>query len=897
MAVIGEHEIQLNGIRYPITGQVSPILSAKFAEKMVVGEFTKASNPEVDSWVIADNRGGILAEEMDETRQANRAWWSTCNLGFLGHITLPPLATSVTVPFTPDLALINGTMEAGTEAAEAEDENYGTGTGLGFAQGVDWAAQTFTPKVDITLTKVSLKLKREGTPGTITVSIRATSSNYPVTPDLTSGTTDGDTLDTNWETREIDLTDYALTPGTLYAIVVRAADASGVNYLRWALNSSGTYTIGEGVTSGDSGANWGGTGGGNDYVFSVYGKRTTVDNWTGGARSTEQEDAGTYSLWLNDDDSYQVIVADDTYKGQYFKITIKAYCGAASTARISITDGVSAVTYSSYHSGTPGWETLTVRHICNSAATKLWVQCHADTAADAFFDTATIVDPNSVFKISANFNSKLYGTIGDLIVKLNTAGTAFTALQYFTADITDLVSDGSYLYIYLGDSTKYYYMDTSDAFTENTDAVDANLGIFWDNKLFKVSATGILYYTTTSPANDATDWTTGDTLPLTSGYLKSLFLYRDASGNYVIYGGTRTGLWAYDFTNAKWIETEVALPDHPTCGMGTVHWRDASYTSAGLDVLRYQTGGAGTSIASVGLDRDDGLPNLRGGEIIKHIKGYNEFFALVDSTYEGTTSRSTVMAYDGKGWQCWWKAGSNNLHMYGGIVSSVVRYALWYGVGNSIYYIALQRNLRNPKKVSTFAFDTEGIHITPWFDANWVGQKLALQFKIFCKDTTADQDVLVEYRIDHIETDLTTGWNNLGTIVASGNEVETTYTFGSSLGTNFKAIQFRFTLGRITTGTTPEYYSPDIQYAVLEYQKIIKPTWGWAFTIDCTGNYAGRTPNQMLDAVVTAAELEVLTPFLYKDTTYYVRVKSVEGERLSGDGQKGTYNVLVLKPI
>jgi len=298
------------------------------------------------------------------------------------------------------------------------------------------------------------------------------------------------------------------------------------------------------------------------------------------------------------------------------------------------------------------------------------------------------------------------------------------------------------------------------------------------------------------------------------------------------------------------------------------------------------------------LDKDDGLPQLYGGEVVKFIKGYNEFFALVNSTYEGTTSYSSVMANDGKGWQSWWTDGTVNEAMHTGIVSSVVAHRLWFTAGTAVYWIALQKNIRNPKKVSTFAYSTGGIHITPWFDANWVGQKLALQFKIFCKDTTATESVLVQYRIDHATTAVATTWTTLGTVVAAGDGVETTYTFGSSLGTNFKAIQFKFTLARTNaTPATDKLKSPDVQYAVLEYQKIIKPTWGWAFTIDCNKEYNGRTPNQMLDAVVTAAELEVLTPFLYKDTTYYVRVKSVEGERLTGDGRKGTYNVLVHKPI
>lgn len=745
MAVIRDNEIELNSIKYPITDKVRPILSAKFAEKMVVGDYTKASNPEVDSWVIQDQRGGILMEEMDETRDADRSHWSTCNLGFKGHIVLPRLATAVTIP--------------------APQWTSPTGCTLT----VDWDDE-------------------ENTYDESTASIAITPGGAPI----------ADGAYSNW----LELT-------------IASTNIDGVRI----------YSERAGATR--------------DFVIEIF---------YGDAYHEIYDGTLTESAW-------NVIHTTTTRAVTKIRIKIENNTGGAEQEKINEVDFLN----------------------------------RAGGAA---------ITPVAF----ANFNSQLYLAAGAWLLKLNAAGDGFLVripVGGFGGTITDIIpSVGNNLYIFMGDAVDYWYMSTAEVFTQ-TDETAATYGVAWDSKLFKIDSAGSMSYAAI-PNHANPDWTDDGDLAdegLADNDVQSLFLYRDASGNPIIYAGTKLGLYAHSFGNDKWIATELAMPQHDTAGKGTVHWRDKSYTSAGLDVLAYQTGQAGTSIVSVGLDRDDGLPQLRGGEIVKFIKGYNEFFALVDSTYEGETSRSTVMAYDGKGWQCWWKAGSNNLHMYTGIVSTKVAHRLWFGCGTSLYYIPLQKNLRNPKKVSTFAYDTAGVHITPWFDANWVGTKLALQLKVFCKDVTANETVLVDYRIDHIEVDLTTGWDNLGTIVAAGNEVETTYTFGTNLGTNFKAIQFRFTLGRDAEGANPEYDSPDIQYAVLEYQKIIKPTWGWAFTIDCTKPYDGRTANQMLDAVVTAAELEVLTPFLYKDTTYYVRVKSVEGERLSGDGRKGTYNVTVLKPI
>ena len=58
-----------------------------------------------------------------------------------------------------------------------------------------WGAQTFTPSVAHRIISVRLKLQRHGlTPGTFTVSIRATSVGKPSNGDLCVGTIDGDDI-------------------------------------------------------------------------------------------------------------------------------------------------------------------------------------------------------------------------------------------------------------------------------------------------------------------------------------------------------------------------------------------------------------------------------------------------------------------------------------------------------------------------------------------------------------------------------------------------------------------------------------------------------------------------------------------------------------------------------
>lgn len=122
-----------------------------------------------------------------------------------------------------------------------------------------WVAQTFTTSESYNISSVKLKLFRLNNPGTITVSIKATSGGLPSGGDLAVGTTDGSTLTTSvvGEWREITFgSPYTLSSGVKYAIVVRSG-ASAPNYFYWKYDvSSPTYTGGSYIFSSNSGSSW-----------------------------------------------------------------------------------------------------------------------------------------------------------------------------------------------------------------------------------------------------------------------------------------------------------------------------------------------------------------------------------------------------------------------------------------------------------------------------------------------------------------------------------------------------------------------------------------------------------------------------------------------------------------
>ena len=192
-------------------------------------------------------------------------------------IALAMVMTLVVVPMA-------GTVEAATLY---EHYNTGDDTISSGPCGVVWYAQTFTTESPHAVTSVKLKLRRVGLPGTVTVSIRATDGvGHPTGTDLTSGTTDGDTLPlaSPYEWREITLPPYSLTSSTKYAIVLRAPAGDTANYLGCCFdNAPGGYAGGNSEISSNSGSTW--TTGDNDFMFEVYGEALPEvwvdDGWVG----------------------------------------------------------------------------------------------------------------------------------------------------------------------------------------------------------------------------------------------------------------------------------------------------------------------------------------------------------------------------------------------------------------------------------------------------------------------------------------------------------------------------------------------------------------------------------------------------------------------------------------
>jgi hypothetical protein len=188
------------------------------------------------------------------------------------------------IPLTPGYALAISTKyaivvrcAAGTTAM-FEYYNTGGDTQHPFRTNV-WPAQTFTPQIAHTITKVKLKLYRQGSPTGGHIALRATdASGHPTGANLAVCNFDPSTITTDYPGQWYEFTfssSYGLSADTKYAIVAYTDTGDNSNRLYWRCDSSSpTYTGGCEELSVDSGVSWT-TYIAHDYLFEEWGIDTS----------------------------------------------------------------------------------------------------------------------------------------------------------------------------------------------------------------------------------------------------------------------------------------------------------------------------------------------------------------------------------------------------------------------------------------------------------------------------------------------------------------------------------------------------------------------------------------------------------------------------------------------
>ena len=511
------------------------------------------------------------------------------------------------------------------------------------------------------------------------------------------------------------------------------------------------------------------------------------------------------------------------------------------------------------------------------------------------------------------FNGALYGIWSNQkVYKYESGSDSFgSALDTLPAVATDAleVRMGGTLYLVIATGGGYTYTSNGTDFTDDTR--DVKFLAFWDEKLWGIDNTGQLWYAT-SIGTEALD----AKLPLPDGYITDLFVARNASGDPILYAMTKEGLYAHDFANARWVETQLALPFHNENGKGSTRWRDSVYIPAGLGIYKYINGSNSAVVSVVGPDKDHGLPSDYRGNIAKLMGTHNDLIALVDGTLapntvdmfasnestviDASTGYSTILGWNEMGWEVKWAASGTNqgkkitagfVSDVGGTLTATNPYRMYWGFDGDLYYQQLQSDVINPTQVANYNYEdnADGVHYTSWFSADQVEvDKLALKAKVETANCNSNQTVKIEYATDYVES-----YTTMGTITSDGL---TTYTFGSNVGTTFRAIQFKITLA-----TNTKIVSPDLISLTLEFRKKLNPKLGWTVNVDLSKAYKGNSAKAMRANILSAIESNTLIEFTYRDDSttnrnYYVDIINAQGLEYTAYDERGTTQLTLSEP-
>ena len=522
-----------------------------------------------------------------------------------------------------------------------------------------------------------------------------------------------------------------------------------------------------------------------------------------------------------------------------------------------------------------------------------------------------------------------YSEANDRWTRVTHSSSAYSFPAAPTDSITVRMGGSDYIVVAPGGGYSYF----SSATTVTDKTTDAKFLTYWDDRLWGIDATGQLWYTLTidgTPVNDAK-------LPVQNDYVTDLFVGRDAIGEQIIYAATKTGLYAHDYANQRWVETQFQLPFHNFNGTGSVRWRDSIYTPSGLGIYKYINGSNNAVITVMGPDRDDGIPATYRGTIRKLVGTHTELIAAIDATTApgaqastdipwqgGATSgssarsqnviaassgQSSIVAWNDTGWETKWtaptaKAGKAVDVM---LVSNAGKgdYRLWWGLDGQVYSQLIPFDVTNPSQLvavdgTDYAYAASGTHETPWFDAQQTEvDKLAIKLKVEVQDASGDETVSVSYA-----TNYSTTYTDLTTITSTTlGATEGTQTFllptsDSPVGVSFRSIKFKLTLARGSSDTSK---SPDVVSLTLEYRKKLEAKYGHTVEVDLNTTYKGKDPMQLRSSLVSSIESNTLQEFTFRDDgggtrNYYVDVTSATGIEYTGHDERGSSRITLVEP-
>jgi hypothetical protein len=402
--------------------------------------------------------------------------------------------------------------------------------------------------------------------------------------------------------------------------------------------------------------------------------------------------------------------------------------------------------------------------------------------------------------------------------------------------------------------------------------------VFGNTSLICLATNGQLWYTV-----DGTAWTSFGADGKVDGSVTANWIYedRDVMGNPILMVVTTGGLLAFDPALPGFYKLDLQFPTHPSQGLTGVSWRGEQYIAVGLGVHSF----TGSNIGAMGLDRDDGLPFAYAydAKIVSLVSQYNDMYALVQG--DNTNSFSSVQKWTGSGWHSVWERGASATVTRLYVSGARGHERVWWGAGNNSYTLRLPIAYTNPRQLvvgaAGFSFDGSAQIQTGLTDMGMPGSK-KIGVSVGIRAVSLDAMVSttppeVKYRLNEADS-FTTAIGPMdedGDVLITVSVVDDTYFYW--LDSGFEGVSFEEIELEVTWG------SPIlVKWAALYFTKVISGNRAWTVTLDLTEKVEDVSPELMEQAIDNYIIDENIIDFIYRDTTYKVRVTSWSGADSSG---------------
>jgi hypothetical protein len=204
----------------------------------------------------------------------------------------------------------------------------------------------------------------------------------------------------------------------------------------------------------------------------------------------------------------------------------------------------------------------------------------------------------------------------------------------------------------------------------------------------------------------------------------------------------------------------------------------------------------GMQVDDMGPNRDKGLPAGRQGQIVDLLSSPGQLYAAIDAGSGGTSS---ILVNNEMGWHELLRANQSGKRiraMHLQVIPGGPN-RLYFGMGNDVCYIKVPPSTLNPLTYSSYEYEASGEIITSWIDHHLADvDKYYKSLKLVSESLSSTVTITAHYQTDN-STD-SDAWTQIGVFNTSPiQEIE----FGTYL--TGRRIRFKFQLATASSTSTP----------------------------------------------------------------------------------------------